>query len=135
MNETWFDSNRQEYYFDYKIGKPMKEKDQKIIEGLNFEQLVIIDEMLPLYEMQGEDVTELRDKVWEEINKIMSPYAGATKMELINLRLQMQRLEEQDGFDMSSQIEPLSEEIQRRSESGTIYDAQNPSPEVVRHDK
>ncbi len=84
---------------------------------------------------KGKTLPNLREKVWEEINKIMSPYAGATKMELINLRLQMQRLEEQDGFDMSSVIEPLSEEIQRRSESGTIYDAQNPSPEVVRHDK
>ena len=117
----WRDSKGQEYYFDYKIGKPMKEKDQKKIEGMSFEQLITMDELLPLYEMQGEDVTELRDKVWEEINKKTSPYAGATKMELINLRLQMQRLEEQDGFDMSSQIEPLSKEIQRRSESGTIY--------------
>ena len=119
----WRDSKGQEYYFDYKIGKPMKEKDQKKIEGMSFEQLITMDELLPLYEMQGEDVTELRDKVWEEINKKTSPYAGATKMELINLRLQMQRLEEQDGFDMSSQIEPLSKEIQRRSESGTIYQA------------
>ena len=134
MIETWRDSKGQEYYFDYKIGKPMKEKDQKKIEGMSFEQLITMDELLPLYEMQGEDVTELRDKVWEEINKIMSPYAGATKMELINLRLQMHRLEE-EGIDMSSQIETLSKEIETKSESGTIYDAQNPSPEVVRHDK
>ena len=123
MSETWFDNEGQEYYFDYKIGKPMKEKDQKTIEGMSFEQLITMDELLPLYEMQGEDVTELRDKVWETINKKMSPYAGATKMELLNLRLMMHRLEEQDGFDMSSQIEPLSKEIRRRSESGTIYQA------------
>ncbi len=58
----WRDSKGQEYYFDYKIGKPMKEKDQKTIEGMSFEQLITMDELLPLYEMQGEDVTELKRK-------------------------------------------------------------------------
>jgi len=115
----------------------MKEKDEKIIEGLSLEQLFTIDELLPLYEMQGQDVTEVREKIKETItNKFReSPYAGATKMELINLRLQMHRLEETDGFDMSALIEPLSKEIQSRSESGTIYEAESPSPEVVSHDK
>ena len=69
MSETWFDSNRQEYYFDYKIGKPMKEKDQKTIEGMSFEQLITMDELLPLYEMQGEDVTELRDRCGKKLTR------------------------------------------------------------------
>lgn len=96
----------------------MKEKDQELIENSSLEQLFVMDELLPLYEAQGQDVTEAREKVWEVINsklKEESPYAHATKLELINLRLQMHRLEE-EGIDMSKSIEPLSKEIQSRSE-------------------
>jgi len=124
---TWFDNNGQEFYFDYKIGKPMKEKDAKAIENCTLEQLFTMDGALPLYEQQGQDVTEVRGKIWKVINKKLNegerPYLHASQNELVNLRMQMQVLEEREGFNMSALIEPLDREIRLKSESGIIYDA------------
>jgi len=114
------------------ISRAMKEKDLNILRGLSMEQLVTMDETICMNEYCGQDVSELRKAIFDVINE-KRPYAGANKIDLLNLRLEMHKLKK-EGIDMSSSIEVLTEEIKRRGESGTIYDAKSPSPEVVRHD-
>ena len=124
MSETWFDNEGQEYYFDYKIGKPMKEKDQTLIEGLNLEQLFAMDEALYLPEYEGQDVTEVREKVWDTINDKMRderPYRNATRVELLNLRLQMKALEECDGINVSGMSSEIDKELQRKNKIKVVY--------------
>ena len=110
----------------------MKEQDQKIIEGLNFEQLYAMNEALylPPYVnpdgTEAQDVSEVREKIWEVITDKMRderPYRNATKVELLNLRLQMKALEECDGINLSSMSSEIDKEIKRRLKAKIVYQA------------
>lgn len=105
----------------------MKEKDIKEIENCNFEQLMVMDELLYLEEARGVDVAETREKIWETVNKRLkreeNPYEGCTKEELQNLLLQAQRLEE-EGIGMTETIVNIEEVLEPKINSGIIYEAE-----------
>ena len=43
---------------------------EKLPEGLNLEQLLVLDEVLNLEDHEGADVDDLRDEVWKAINEL-----------------------------------------------------------------
>ena len=126
----WRDSKGQEYYFDYKIGKPMKEQDERQIEGLDLKGLRILKEFVQLEGYFGaneEEVKEILGKVKNEIEKKVSPYPNATDEELENEHFKMSRMAD-EGHDFLDSMQTIENELIRRGEiragSGIIYKAE-----------
>lgn len=46
-----------------------KEQQPQSLEEMDMEELMVVEELLSLYEADGHDVDELRKKVWKLINK------------------------------------------------------------------
>ena len=112
----------------------MKEKDIKAIENCSLEQLFVMDEFLDLEENRGVDTTEVKDKVWEVINKKLKEeeqpkeinrYEDCTKEELTSLLQSAQRLED-EGLSLTKTIIKIESALEDKVDSGIIYESSTP---------
>jgi len=51
---------------------PEREPPKDPLKELDLDQLLTMSDVLDLYEIDGQDVTELREQIWEVINQKMN---------------------------------------------------------------